>query len=62
VHHGVGAPAPEHHVELREPEDEALALVDQRHLDVVAQFLGQRRRQLEPAEPGTQHQYAHGDR
>ena len=33
---------PEQHVELRVPEDEPVALVDQRHVDVVAELLRER--------------------
>jgi hypothetical protein len=59
VEHGIGLLAPEHHVELREPEHEALCLVDEDDLDVVAEPLRQRCRQLEPAEPGAEHQHLH---
>ena len=38
----VGRRPPEHHVELRVAEDERVALVDQRHVDVVAERLRQR--------------------
>ena len=48
--HRLGRRAPEHHVELREAEDERVALVDQRHLDVVAERLREHRAQLQPAE------------
>jgi hypothetical protein len=59
VQHTLGDRAAEHHVELREPEDEPLALVDQRDVDAVAELFGQRRRQFEPTEAGTEHQDAH---
>ena len=48
--HRVAARAPEHHVELREAEDERVALVDQRHVDLVAERLRERGGELEPAE------------
>ena len=38
----------EHHVELREAEDERVALVDERDVESVAEGLGKNRRQLEP--------------
>ena len=47
---GVGRRPPEHDVELRVAEDERVVLVDQRDLELVAEGLGQRRRELEPAE------------
>jgi hypothetical protein len=43
--------AAEHHVQLCVAEDERVALVDQRHVDVVAKRLGQAARELEAAEP-----------
>ena len=52
----VRAAPPEHHVELREPEDEGVALVDQRDLNVVPELVGQPGRQLEAAEPGPEDQ------
>ena len=53
VHRGC-CRAAEHHLELREPEDERLGPVDEHDVDVVAELVGQPRRQLEPAEPGAQ--------
>ena len=50
---------PEHHVELGEAEHEPIGLVDQHDLDVVAELLGESRRQLQAAKPGTQHQDSH---
>jgi hypothetical protein len=47
---------PEHHVELRVAEDEGLGLVDQGHLDGVAERLGNARAELEAAEACSQHQ------
>ena len=44
--------ATEHHVELGVAEDERVAAVDQRHVDVVAELLRQRRAQLQAAETG----------
>jgi hypothetical protein len=40
----------EHHVELRVPEDERLVLVDQGHVDVVAERLRQHGRELKTPE------------
>ncbi len=57
---GLGRLAAEHDVELRVPEDEAVGLVDQRHVDLVAQRLGQRRRELEAAEARSQYQHSIG--
>ncbi len=51
--------APEHHVELGEAEHEPVGLIDQHHLDLVAELLGKPRRQLQPAETRTQHQDTH---
>ena len=56
--HGVGRRAAEHHVELREAEHEAVVLVDQRHVDVVAERLRQRRAELEAAEAGPEHEHS----
>src|SRR5207244_4767722 len=50
----VGGEAPEHHVELREPEDEGVARVDERYLHLVGELVGQPGRQLEATEPGAQ--------
>ena len=58
--HGRGRRTTEHHVELGEAEHEPLGLVDQHHLDLVAELLGEPRRQLESTESRTQHQYSHG--
>ena len=60
VLHRLARRAPEHHVELGEAEDEAVGPVDEHDLDVVAELLGQPRRQLQPTEPRAQHQYSHG--
>ena len=60
--HRVGRRAPEHHVELREPEDERVALVDQRHLDLVAERLREHGAQLQPAEPRPENEYARAHR
>ena len=56
--HRLGRRAAEHDVELRVAEDEAVALVDERHVDLVAERLGQHRAELEAAEARSQHQYA----
>ncbi len=53
----VQAPPAEHHVELREAEDEGVALVDQGDPDLVPEPLGEPGRQLEAAEPGPEDQY-----
>jgi hypothetical protein len=42
--------ATEHQIELREAEDERVALVDERDVDLVAHRLGQDRAELQPAE------------
>ena len=52
----------EHDVELGEAEDEAVGLVDQHDVDVVAELLRQTGRHLEAAEPGAQDQNSHGGR
>ena len=46
----VGRRPAEHHVELRVPEDEGVVLVDQGHVDVVAERLRQHGRELETSE------------
>ena len=51
---GVQSRPPEHHVELRVAEDESVALVDQGDGDLVADRLREHRRELEPAEAGSQ--------
>ena len=60
--HRVGRRAPEHHVELREPEHERVALVDQRHLELAAERLRQHGAQLQPAEPRAENEYARAHR
>ena len=55
--HRVERRPPEHHVELRVAEDEGVVLVDQRHVDVVAERLGEHGRELEPAEAGAEDDY-----
>ena len=54
---GVGSRSPEHHVELREPEHERVALIDQNELDLVSELLRQPGRQLEAPEPGAEHDH-----
>ncbi len=49
---------PEHHVELREAEIEGVALVDQRHFDVVAKRLREHGAEFEPAEAGAENEDA----
>jgi hypothetical protein len=44
---------PEHHVELREAEDEAVGLVDQEDVDRISERVREKRRQLQPAEART---------
>ena len=50
----VGRRAPEQHVELGVPEDEHVPLVDHGDVDLVAQLVGQGRRELEAAESRSQ--------
>ena len=52
----IEATPPEHHVQLRETEDERVALVDESDLDVVAEILGEPGRELQAAEPGSEDQ------
>ena len=52
--------APEHDIELREPEDETVALIDQDDIGVVTELVGQPGRQLQAAEPRAQHHNSHG--
>ena len=54
--------AAEHDVELGEAEHEPVRLVEQHDVGVVAELLRQARRDLEAAEPGSQHQNSHGGR
>ena len=49
----------EHHVELREAEDEALRLVDEQDLRTVPELFGQPRGQFEPTETRSKHQHSH---
>jgi hypothetical protein len=49
----------EHHLELREPEDEAVGLVDQDEIDVVTELLGQPSGELQSSESCTKHHDAH---
>ena len=51
--------ATEHDVELREPEDEPVALVDQHDVGGVAELVRQPRRQLQPAKACPEHHDAH---
>ena len=44
--------SPEHDVQLREPEHERVALIDQNDLDAVPELTRQSARELQPAEPG----------
>ena len=52
--------APEHDLQLGEPEDEVVALVDENDSDVGSEFFRQPRRQLQTTEPCTQHHDTHG--
>ena len=54
--------AAEHHVQLREPEDEALGPVDEGEIEGVAELVGQPGRQLQTPETGAQHDDVHGGR
>jgi hypothetical protein len=59
--HVLGRGVAEHHVELRVPEDERVARLDERDAGVVAECVGQDRRELEPAESGAENENAlHG--
>ena len=49
--------ASEHHVELREPEDERVVLVDEGHAYVVGELLGEASRQLEATESGSEYHH-----
>jgi len=55
----LGGGTPEHHIELGEAEHEAVGLVDQDDVEVIAQLLRQACSQLQAAESGTQYQYSH---
>ena len=57
--HCIGDRPAEHHVELREAEDEAVRLVDEHDLRVVADRFGQGRRELQPTETGAENQNLH---
>ena len=59
VVHRIRDGAPEHDVELGEPEHEPVGPIDQDDLDVVAEVLGEPRRQLQATEPRTQHHDPH---
>ena len=50
----LGGGAAEHDVELRVSEDERVARLDQRDAGLVAEGVGEDRRELEPAEPRSQ--------
>ena len=49
---------PEHHVELREAEIEGVVLVNQRHIDAVAERLREHGAEFEPAEAGAENEDA----
>ncbi len=59
VTHLLGERSSEHHVELGEPEDEVVALVDEHDVDVVPELFGQPGRQLQAAESRPQHHNTH---
>ncbi len=59
---GVGEGSPEHDLELREPEDEPVLLIDQDDVNIVAELVGQPGRQLQTAEARTENDDAHGRR
>ena len=50
--------APEQHIELREPEREAVALVNERHVDGVTKRLREHGAEFEPAETGAEDENA----
>ena len=54
-----GGSAPEHDIELGEPEDEPVGLVDQDDLEIFTELRREFGRQFEPAKPGTQHHDSH---
>ena len=49
----------EHHVELRETEDEPVSLVDQHHVNVLAEPFRQQGREFQPAETGSEDHNPH---
>jgi len=51
-----GGPSAEHDVQLREPEDERVVLIDERDVDLVCERVGESRRQLQAREAGTKDQ------
>ena len=57
--HRLGGRPPEHDVELRVAEDERVALVHQRHLDLARRLLGEGGRELQAAEPGAEDEDLH---
>ncbi len=50
---------PEHDVELRETEDERVALVDEDDVGILAKLLGQSGHQLKAGKPGSEHNDTH---
>ena len=50
----VHGPPAEYHIQLGEPEQERIALVDQSDIDLISQFGRQPGRQLQPGEPGSE--------
>ena len=52
----VGRLAAEHHLELREAEEERVVAIDQRDADRVRARLREPGRELQPAEPGSEDQ------
>jgi hypothetical protein len=56
---GRGQRSPEHDVQLREPEDEGIALIDQHDVTLVAELFGQPGRQLKAAESRTKDHDTH---
>ncbi len=53
MHGGLGRTA-EHHLELREAEDERVGAVEEHEVDAVTELVGQARGQLEAAEAGAE--------
>jgi hypothetical protein len=60
VVHGLGRGPAEHDVELGEPEHEAVGLVDEDDVGLLAELLGEPGRQLQPPEPCPEDHHPHG--
>ena len=60
--HGRWQCPPEHDVQLREPEDEAITLIDEHDVNIAAEFLRQPCCQLKTAEPRSENHNPHARR